>query len=67
MGKKKQAANDFEHKKKDKKRKYSDDESESSSSKSEDFWFKSVHQVKMGNCKNITAIGAHNQVKFDPY
>ena len=35
--------------------------------KSEDFWFKSVHQVKMGNCKNITAIGAHNQVKFDPY
>ena len=37
------------------------------SSKSEDFWFKSVHQVKMGNCKNITAIGAHNQVKFDPY
>ena len=30
----------------------------------DEFWFKYVYQVKMENCKNITAISAPNQVQL---
>ena len=33
----------------------------------EEFWFKYVHQVKLENCKNITAISAPNQVTLVLY
>ena len=32
------------------------------SSSMDEFWFKYAHQVKLENCKNITAICAPNQV-----
>lgn len=35
---------------------------ETSAKYSDEFWFKYVHQVKLENCKNITAICAPNQV-----
>ena len=34
----------------------------SKSSSMDEFWFKYAHQVKLENCKNITAICAPNQV-----
>ncbi len=39
---------------------------QNSNSQADEFWFKYVHQVKLENCKNITAICAPNQVKMCP-